>query len=597
MSAFLVINQLTVRQNRFLIEYSITQEQQEQWDALGKFIEIINGELHTFEIEKLIELFEFVISPSDRIVNGAIYTPVDIRDYIVEQSIHEIEGQLANIKISDISCGCGGFLYTSAKELKRRTQNSYEHIYQNQIFGLDIQEYSVTRSKLLLSLLAISEGEDIEEFHFNIHQGDTLIFDWNNVYPNFEGFQIIVGNPPYVRGRNLEDAVKENLQNWAVCASGNPDLYIPFFQIGFESLAPNGILGYITMNSFFKSLNGRALRSYFEENNVAVKIIDFGTLQIFQPKSTYTCICFLENRQQEFVEYYKSIEREMPILRTDYIRINYNSLNARSGWNLNNNELISKIEATGRPLGQIYKTRHGIATLKNDLYIFRPVAEDEDFYYLQNGNLYPIEKGICRDIFNSNKLSRSVDIDQAIEKVLFPYSDDDRPKIMEEDFLKECFPMAYNYLLNKKSILATRDKGYGKYEKWFAFGRTQSLEKMGNKLFFPKFSDIVPSYIISNDNDLLFYNGQAIIGHSEEEMLLIKKIMESRIFWYYIKTTSKPYTSNYYSLNGNYIKNFGIPNFSEEQIDFLINEQDKHVVDHFLEDFYDVHLCDEQILN
>ncbi|NWL02512.1 N-6 DNA methylase [Flavobacterium collinsii] len=596
-SAFLALNNIDVEHNHFILTYRIEEEDQQEFDILHDFLTVLNNDIRTFDIEALIELFEFVISPSDRIVNGAIYTPSDIRNYIVEQSLYEREWQLEDIKISDISCGCGGFLYTAARELKRRTQNSYEHIYQNQIFGLDIQEYSVTRSRLLLSLLALSEGEDVEQFHFNIHHGDTLVFNWNNIYPNFEGFQIIVGNPPYVRVRNLDDAVKENLQNWAVCASGNPDLYIPFFQIGFESLAPNGVLGYITMNSFFKSLNGRALRSYFAENNVAVKIIDFGTLQIFQSKSTYTCICFLENTQQEFVEYYKSIDRELPMDRDDYIRIDYNSLNARSGWNLNNNELISKIEATGRPLGEIYKTRHGIATLKNDLYIFKPVAEDEDFYYLQNGNLYPIEKGICRDIFNSNKLSRSVDIEQNMEKVLFPYSNDDRPKVMEEDFLREKFPMAYNYLLHKKSILATRDKGYGKYEKWFAFGRTQSLEKMGNKLFFPKFSDKIPSYVISNDNDLLFYNGQAIIGHSDEEMLLIKKIMESRIFWYYIKTTSKPYTSNYYSLNGNYIKNFGIPDFSEEQIDFLINEHDKQVVDDFLEDFYNVDLCDEQILN
>lgn len=61
-------------------------------------------------------------------------------------------------------------LYSAAKEIKRRTGNTYQIIFQNQIFGLDIQEYSVTRSKLLLSLLALSEGEDIEQFYFNIHQ-------------------------------------------------------------------------------------------------------------------------------------------------------------------------------------------------------------------------------------------------------------------------------------------------------------------------------------------------------------------------------------------------------------------------------------------
>ena len=233
--------------------------------------------------------------------------------------------------------------------------------------------------------------------------------------------------------------------------------------------------------------------------------------------------------------------------------------------------------------------------MKNDIYIFKPVAEDDDYFYLQNGSLYPIEKGICKDILNSNKLSRDINFDTVVEKVLFPYNDEVKPKALDEDFLRAIFPKAFEYLQIKKKILAGRDKGKGKYEKWFAFGRTQSLEKVGNKLFFPKFSDKTPNYLISNDDDLLFYNGQAIIGHSEEEMLLIKKILQSRLFWYYIKTTSKPYSSEYYSLNGTYIKNFGIPDFSEDDINFLINEPNKDIIDIFLEDYYDVQLSEELV--
>lgn len=588
-SAFLEINNLQVINNQLLKLYSISINEIEERNNLSNFIEIIESEIDIFNIEKLIELFEFVISPSDRIVNGAIYTPSEIREYIISQAFRrEGNDRLADAKIADIACGCSGFLYTAAIELKRRTGNSFQNIFQNQIYGLDIQEYSVTRSKLLLSLLALSEGEDIVELHFNLYQGDALLFKWEDQYNDFQGFQIIVGNPPYVCARNLEDDIKENLQNWTVCSSGNPDLYIPFFQIGYENLAENGILGYITMNSFFKSLNGRALRKYFEDNRTAIRIIDFGTLQIFKSKSTYTCICFLEKAEQNYVEYYKSVNKELPSNRNLYSRVNYRNLDAKKGWNLNNNEIISKIESTGTPFGELYKTRHGIATLKNDLYIFKPVAEDNEFYYLQNGSLYPIEKGICKDILNSNKLSRNIDFDDVKEKVLFPYNDERKPKALEEEYLKDVFPNAYNYLKNKKQELAKRDKGKGKYEKWFAFGRTQSLEKVGNKLFFPKFSDKTPNYLISNDIDLLFYNGQAIIGHSEEEMLLIKKILESRLFWYYIKTTSKPYSSSYYSLNGNYINNFGVYDFSENEIEFIINEDDKNSLNAFFEEKYDI---------
>ncbi|WP_348800123.1 Eco57I restriction-modification methylase domain-containing protein [Flavobacterium adhaerens] len=594
-SAFIEINGLNLINNKLLIDYSISQKRSVKRKKLNEFKEIVRNTIENFSIEKLIELFEFVISPSDRIINGAIYTPSDIRDYIVRQTFRNNANILNEVTIADISCGCSGFLYTAAKELRRRTRSTYQHIFQNQIFGLDIQQYSVARSRLLLSLLALSEGEDVEEFHFNLHQGDALLFSWEEHYPDFEGFQIIVGNPPYVSARNLDENSKENVRLWEVCATGNPDLYIPFFQIGYENLAPNGILGYITMNTFFKSLNGRALRGYFERNNTSIKIIDFGTQQIFKSKSTYTCICFLENTQRDYIEYHKSIDRELPTNRNQYSRINYVSLDARKGWNLNDNEIISRIEATGTPFGEKYKTRHGIATLRNDLYIFKPVKEDNEFYYLQNGSLYPIEKGICKDILNSNKLSRDIDFDEVKEKVLFPYNDEIKPKALEEEILKEKFPFAYKYLKKKQEELAKRDKGKGKYEKWFAFGRTQSLEKVGNKLFFPKFSDKTPSYLISNDDDLLFYNGQAIIGHSKDEMLLIKKILESRLFWYYIKTTSKPYSSEYYSLNGTYIKNFGIPNFTEDDIDFLINEPNQNIIDAFLEEYYDVQLRDELV--
>jgi adenine-specific DNA-methyltransferase len=593
-SAFLYINKIEVINNRLILNYCISESDSDFEDLIG-FIEVINGIRDKFVIEDLIELFEFVISPSDRIINGAIYTPSEIREYIITQSFRREGNRIAEAKIADIACGCSGFLYTASKELRIRTGNSYQHIFQNQIFGLDIQEYSVTRSKLLLSLLALSEGEDVEEFHFNIHEGDALLFRWEDYYENFGGFQIIVGNPPYVCARNLEDAVKENLRHWSVCTSGNPDLYIPFFQIGYENLSENGILGFITMNTFFKSLNGRALRGYFEENRATIRIIDFGTLQIFKSKSTYTCICFLERTEQNYIEYYKSANKELPTNRNQYSRINYQNLDARKGWNLNDNKIISKIEATGTPFGEKYRTRHGIATLRNDLYIFKPVKEDDEFYYLQNGSLYPIEKDICKDILNSNKLSRDIDFDEVKEKVLFPYNDEIKPKALEEEVLKEKFPYAYKYLKKKKEELAKRDKGNGKYEKWFAFGRTQSLEKVANKLFFPKFSDKIPSYLISNDDDLLFYNGQAIIGHSDDEMLLIKKIMESRLFWYYIKTTSKPYSSDYYSLNGTYIKNFGIPDFSEEDIDFILNEANQDVIDSFLEDYYKVRLSEELI--
>ena len=586
-SAFLEINELKLRKNKLLKSYSINSKIKEEYSSLLEFLSAIYSDTKAFGFEELIELFEFVISPADRIINGAIYTPQKIREFIVEEAFKKIKSINNSIKISDIAMGCGGFLFNASIELKKRTGKTYAEIFRNHIFGLDIQEYSVNRTKLLLSLLALQSGEDIEEFQFNLFQGDSLVFDWTTAIDVFNGFSIILGNPPYVCARNLDKETKEKLKDWEVCQSGNSDLYIPFFQIAIENLAENGTLGFITMNSFFKSLNGRALRDYFQRKELAISIIDFGSEQVFKSKNTYTCICFIENKQQQFISYTESKTKQLAV-KLSFKKIKYNILDSKKGWNLKDNKTISKIESTGIPFGELYQTRHGIATLKNDIYIFRPVDEDENFFYLQNGSLYKIEKGICKDIVNSNKLSREVSLNNLKEKVIFPYDQQEKPKLLDENLIEESFPEAYKYLQNKRKILGERDKGNGNYENWFAFGRTQSLEKIKNKMFFPKYSDRTPNFIINSDDDLLFYNGLAVVGSSETEMEIIKKIMESNIFWYYIKTTSKPYSSNYYSLNGNYIKNFGVCELTEKERKFLIKETDQNILNEFFEDKYEL---------
>ena len=586
-SAFLKINKINVCNNVFIKSLIITDDNIEECINLNNFISVIKTEISKFDLEALIEMFEFVISPSDRIINGAIYTPKNIREYIANQSFKSYNNNVNEIKIADISCGCGGFLLTASKKLKKLTKQSYSTIFKKNIFGLDIQNYSINRTKILLSVLALSEKEDAN-FTFNLFTDDALTFNWKSHLKNFNGFDMILGNPPYVCAKNLTKETIGKIQKFEVCNSGNADLYIPFFQLGIENLNQNGVLGFITMNSFYKSLNGRNLRQYFKTKSLSFKIIDFGTEQIFKSKNTYTCICIIENRVKNYIKYCKKESEFLPKREKEFDKIPYSGLNSKSGWNLYDFETISKIESTGIPFGELFNTRHGIATLKNDIFIFKPVKEDNDYFYLQNGSLFQIEKGICKDIVNTNKLSRAVTLENLKEKVIFPYDNKNKPSILEEDFVKENYPKAYKYLKQKKKILAGRDKGKGKYEQWFAFGRTQSLEKIENKLFFPKMSDRTPSFVMESDDNLLFYNGQAVIGHTDKEMVLAKKIMESKIFWYYIKNTSKPYASEYYSFNGNYIKNFGVCNLNEEELDFIINENDKTVLDRFFEEKYDI---------
>ena len=150
-SAFLYINEIQINNNSLLLSYYIRQDDEDYENLIG-FIEEINNVRVNFTAEDLIELFEFVISPSDRIVNGAIYTPSHIREYIVNQSLNNRNIDLQTIKIADIACGCSGFLYTIARELRQRTGNTYTYIFQNQnprLFRPSTQSIPVRKDPVL----------------------------------------------------------------------------------------------------------------------------------------------------------------------------------------------------------------------------------------------------------------------------------------------------------------------------------------------------------------------------------------------------------------------------------------------------------------
>jgi len=552
-SAFLIEKDIIEIKNK-KIKNLIIQKNELEYPTLLEFIEIIKEDKNSFCFEELLELFEFVISPSDKLVNGAIYTPDNIRQYITEQSFEILKIKSFNkIKVVDIACGCGGFLIDASKELKAKTDKSYKKIFQDNIYGVDIQKYSVERTEILLSLLAITEKEDEKEFTFNLYQGDSLKYDWKDTR-----FDLILGNPPYVCSRNMDDTTKKLMKNWSSCKTGHPDLYIPFFQIGYELLKDNGILGYITVNSFIHSVNGRAIREYFEKQKLLLKIVDFGDEQVFQSRMTYTCLCFIQKSDNGSILYNQEKSSSLKELKKiKFIREEYKNLDSFKGWSLKDNNFIKKIESRGTPFGEIYDTKSGIATLKNRIYIFKPIKEDEVYYYLDENT--PIEREICKDIINSNKLAKYYDFKELIEKIIFPYRHDRNGKpifIKRDEFIKK-YPKAYKYLLTKKELLDARDKGNGNYSDWYAFGRNQSLELRKEKLFFPQLVKKGFKTFYSEDKNLYFYNGMCAYA-SKEKLLELQKIMESNDFWKYIENRAKHYSSGYYGLGRNYLKDFGI---------------------------------------
>lgn len=592
-SAFIEGNRIEKPHSIFLSEYVIRPEDDdcELLEKVEKRIALEYGSKISLEV--LVKLFEYVISPSDRIITGAVYTPQIVRSAILQQVLGDkSEEELRGIKIADISCGCGGFLIDAAQWIHEKTGKSYYDVFKDNIWGIDIQGYSIERTKILLSLLAISEGVD-ENFKFNLLCRDTLDYadkDWDARYM---GFDVIVGNPPYVCSRNLSEETHAKLSAYEVCSSGHPDLYIPFFQIATDMLNDNGRLGYITMNTFLRSVNGRAVRKFFSRNMFPISIVDFRGYQVFESKNTYTCLFFLE--KQHTADDIRYVVNEQGNMSDDihYMAVPYAALDDEKGWTLNNFDETTVIEAVGVQIKDYCPSRHGIATLSNDTYIFKPAAEDELYYFLESdGVRYPIERGICRNIVNPNKLNTIDDLDALFEKVIYPYHvEDGRAIIYTPGEMKTLFPMAYTYLLAQKSILLKRDKGNtSDYPQWYAYGRTQSLVMPRYKLFFPKFANKSLQCAICDDPDLLLYNGLAFINTEERKLLILKAIIESDLFWNYIQANGKPYSSGYYSLSGVDIKHFGIPEFTPVEEDELLALNGRVEIERWLRGHYVVNM-------
>ncbi|MHC1715018.1 MAG: class I SAM-dependent DNA methyltransferase [Acidaminococcaceae bacterium] len=566
-------------------------------DLFSAFDQFIAAEVTTLfkkdcpssSIENLVEIFEYLVPEAQRKSHGVVYTPEKIKNHIVESVINKE----AIPKVCDPSCGCGSFLITAARWMHHRYNISYQELFSEYIYGVDIDPMAIRKAIILFNILACLDREALSCKFENLICADALdrtVID--SLYRRVgNGFNCIIGNPPYVRSRNMMNSIKSNLVYWDTAKNGNVDLYIPFYEVGLTLLNPKGVLGYISPNTFIQSVNGRSLRRYFKDKKFDTTIFDFRETQVFKGVTSYTCIVLVDKKKKTSLLHYALLNGKCSLIDYSFTDYSFEHFDDGAPWRMCNEQVdnvLRRIETIGKPLGD-YKIRNGLATLKNDIYFFKPIRETNDFYIREyKGYEYKIEKKICIDVIKPNILKSEEDLLSKAEKAIFPYVKlNSQYVIIPESDLSKQYPNTYQFLLEMRDVLGKRDKGKGNYPAWYAYGRTQGVFNQGKKLLLPYISDM-PKAVISTDENLLFYCGYAVFAEDEQELKLLKRFLESSVFWYYIIHTSKPYSKGYMALAKNYIKNFSIPKLSNEQVAYILSQPDDKEFDNWIWKLYGV---------
>ncbi len=547
-------------------------------------------------INDLKDCLEVLISTETQHINSEFSTPEFIINYMIEKTVPKKTD--TNL---DPSCGSGAFLLGLTEYYKNKFAKKIKEIVNENIFGADILEYNVTRTKVLLTLYALQNKEILQEEDFNLYVRNSLQYEWTKKFDN------ILGLPPIVKYQDIDTENRSDLaQSYASISNGAFNLYFGFFELGYNLLKDNGKLVYLTPN-YFTSLAGESLRKYLQTKSCVYKILDFNRKKIFEAQ-IFTTITFVNKTTNHFIEYDRLIN-QTPIeflKKPNFSQNQYVNLNSKK-WRLlkaDEQENIKIIENIGTPIGKLFDITLGISTLKDEIFFVDGDRLKKNYYIKETPRgVFKIEKELTKPVYKVTDLKNQASILDYNQRIIVPYVINNNSTMpIEEQVFKKKYPFCFDYLLSVKDELEKRDKGKFKYEPFYIWGKTQSLTKFGQKIVTPTFSE-KPLFVLLEDTDSYFTNGYGIFCKDFEEEYglffdevepiakienidVVQKILNSVVMYYYISKTSVADDEDISCYQKNFIEGFTIPKLSEEEINVIRALDNNKAVDKFLVEKY-----------
>jgi hypothetical protein len=337
-------------------------------------------------------------------------------------------------------------------------------------------------------------------------------FDWKREFPDEMargGFDVVVGNPPYIRIQNMAAYSPEEVSYYQdknspylTARHDNFDKYALFVERSMSLLNEQGRLGVITPHKFMTTHAGRALRELIAGPRLLEEVVHFGVKQVFGSSLNYTCILIVSRAGADVIR----VEHPGPLDAWRYgnpgtiSTIPAETLSDEP-WqfaSVETNSLIAKMRvAHPRELGQVAEIFVGVQTSADAIFIFSDVSNTPDTLALNwSGQAWPIEREICRPCLLDGQLDAYDEV-RANRWIIFPYSVETDKEgrqavaLIPPDRMNAEFPNCFAYLNARRAELERRNiiGGRAGNQQFYQFGRSQSLVKFNSpKIVLPALS-------------------------------------------------------------------------------------------------------------
>ena len=364
-------------------------------DVLGNIYEQYLGHI----LKKSLKGAKVKDSPIHRKKQGIYYTPTYIVKYIVNNTLGELlkdkNIDVEKIRVLDPACGSGSFLIKafdvlhehyanhdknySQPELDFRTGGAFTtkvKILKEHLYGVDLDKQAIEIAQLNLFLKIVEKRKILPYLEDNLKCGNSLIGNpliagdkalaWRDSFKDRiqeGGFDIIIGNPPYIRSRNLTAKDRQFFSGQYVSAFRTFDIYLFFIEKALELLKPGGFFGFIIPYSFMNQPYATKSRELLLKQGGIVEIVDLSEYRVFKDAQVKNCIIICRKGARNKVAFQSSIVNNV-IQRTNKIDTDQFRQNSDCMYKLEitpeSKPILKRIASNSIPLGSICYISKGI---------------------------------------------------------------------------------------------------------------------------------------------------------------------------------------------------------------------------------------------